>query len=585
MKRLIVLLIISGLFIIGCSKSEDEDSNPITSNDGDGLTVDDGDSGNSDDHEDDSDYIWSEADIIDISLNGSSISSSSQTLQISGSTVTISSAGTYRFKGTLTNGQIIVNTQDANIVRLLLNGTEITNTSSSPIYIRNADKVLIATINSTSNTLTDGSTYTLRNNGEDEPNAAIFSMADLTLYGTGSLIINGNYNDGIASKDGLIIKSGTITVDAKDDGIRGKDYVVMKDGNLTIISGGDGIKSDNDVDASRGYIKIAKGNINITAGQDGIGAQTDVLISDGTFSIISGGGSNYSVSSGSSSKGIKAPVEMIIDNGDFIINSADDALHSNVSLTINNGSFEISTHDDGIHADSTIEINNGTINISKCYEGIESTIIVINDGKIKVSASDDGLNVAGGNDGSGWPGPPGGYSSSGNYYSYINGGYIAIYAVGDGVDANGSIVMTGGKVIVHGPTADNNSAIDYDGSYKMSGGFIIAAGSAGMAQAPGSSSTQYSLLVNFTSTFSAGTLFNLQSTDGTEIVTFKPAKNYRSVAFCSPDLKNNTSYNIYKSGSTTGTEENGLYEGGKYTPGTLYTGFTISGIVTKIGGR
>ena len=146
--------------------------------------------------------------------------------------------------------------------------------------------------------------------------------------------------------------------------------------------------------------------------------------------------------------------------------------------------------------------------------------------------SDDGLNVAGGNDGSGINRPGGGGGGFNppdtNYYLYLNGGYIVVDAAGDGIDVNGSIEMTDGVVIVNGPTSSMNGALDYDGSFKITGGFLVAAGSSGMAQAPGNASTQNSLLLNFNSSRQAGSLVHIQSSAGKGILTFAPTKTYQS---------------------------------------------------------
>jgi hypothetical protein len=166
---------------------------------------------------------------------------------------------------------------------------------------------------------------------------------------------------------------------------------------------------------------------------------------------------------------------------------------------------------------------------------------------------------------------------------YINGGYLMITSVGDGLDINGGIEMTGGILLVNGPTMQMNGALDYNVSFIMTGGYLLAAGSSGMAQAPGNNSTQYSVLIGFNSTLSAGTLVHLETSDGQDIFTFAPSKSYQSIAFSSPNLTLGTSYNVYYGGSSTGTEIDGLYQDGTYTPGTQYTSFTISNIVTTIG--
>ncbi len=527
-------------------------------------------------HDDPADYIWDETDVVEIQLNGNSITVNGSGATAYGSIVTIGSAGNYRITGNLTDGQVIVDTEDESIVRLILNGVNIHNASNAPVFIKSAEKSMIVLQENSNNFLSDAASYIYEDAEEDEPNATVFSKDDLTIFGNGSLTVEANYNDGIASKDGLIIASGKIAVTAADDGIRGKDYLVVKDGDITIDAGGDGFKSDNDDDPTLGYIKITDGKFVIDSGDDVMQAESDILISDGDLELTSGGGSGNSYNTASSAKGIKSALKTVIDGGTFVINTADDAIHSNGSLTINAGTFNISTGDDGIHADTTVEINGGIIDIAKSYEGIESAVIIINDGNIHVVANDDGINVAGGNDSSGFGRPgQGSFGSMGNYFLYINGGYIYVDSNGDGLDANGSIVMTDGTVIVNGPTANNNGALDYDGTFSISGGLLVAAGSAGMAQAPGSSSLQESVLVRFNSSLSAGTLFHIQDSEGTEIVTFAPSKKYQSVAFSANSLKAGVSFEVYYGGNSTGLETDGLYEGGSYTGGTNYGSFSI----------
>jgi len=524
-------------------------------------------------------------------LNGNSITvNPAGSATVDGSKVTISSAATYRISGSLTNGQVIVNVTGAGTVRLILNGVDIRCSTSSPIYVIDAKKTVIVLQASTANYITDGASYILEA-GTDEPNAAVFSKKDLTIFGDGSLNVDANYNDAIASKDGLIIKSGTITVSSVDDGIRGKDYLVVKGGTITLNTGGDGLKSDDDSDVARGYVSVEAGVINVVSGADAVEAETDVTVTGGTITLTSGGGSNNVASA--SAKGIQANVSIIIDGGTFTVDSADDAFNSNYELTINGGSFVISTGDDAFHADSSLTINGGDIDITKSYEGFESVILTINSGTIHIVSSDDGVNGAGGKDSSGTlPGPgigPGGWGGPGgfipgNCHLYINGGYIVVNALGDGIDINGAIDMTGGFIIVDGPPS-METAVDHETPFKMTGGFLLGVGSSGAPIAPALGptdlSTQYSILVNLRNPVQAGNLIHLQTINGTEVFTFKPTKQYQSVVFCSPTLAKGA-YDLYYGGSSTGTVNDGLYTGGTYAAGTKYMTVTISNIVTRI---
>ena len=122
----------------------------------------------------------------------------------SGSVVTIGSAGTYSLSGSLTNGQVIVNTKDNAVVRLILNGVNIHSSVNAPIYVKKAEKVVLVLADNSTNVLTDAATYTYDVPADEEPSAAVFSKSDLTIYGNVSLDITGNFGDGIVSKDGLV---------------------------------------------------------------------------------------------------------------------------------------------------------------------------------------------------------------------------------------------------------------------------------------------------------------------------------------------------------------------------------------------
>ena len=173
--------------------------------------------------------------------------------------------------------------------------------------------------------------------------------------------------------------------------------------------------------------------------------------------------------------------------------------------------------------------------------------------------------------------------STGDCSLSINGGYVAVDARGDGLDVNGPITMTGGVVIVNGPTSNNNGALDYTGVFNLTGGYLVAVGSAGMAQAPSTSSTQYSVMVNLPSVQAAGTLVHLATEDGQDLLTLAPTKEYQSVVFSSPELKNGDTLVVTSGGSSTGSVADSLYTGGSYSGGSQVASFTISSIVSGAG--
>jgi hypothetical protein len=571
-----------------------------------------------------------------IELSGTTATVKGSGAEVKNSKVTITAAGTYVISGKLDNGQIIVDVQDKGTVRLVLNGAEINSADNAPIYAKKAEKTIISLEAGTQNSVVDGTKYTLADASTNEPSAAIFSKNNLVINGTGKLTVKANYKDGITSKDDLKVLEGNLQITAADDGLVGRDLLAVKQGTITVTSGGDAMKSSNDTDTTKGIVAIENGTFNLKAEKDGIQAETSVLIADGTFNITSGGGSvngvkkaeesfggqmggqrgqmggqpgdkgntssnvnsnnNSSTKSNTNSnttttstteteskKGIKAVSDIGIAGGTFNIDSADDSLHSNNNAVIEGGNFTITAGDDGVHADATLAIKGGKVNITKSYEGIESSVITISDGEIHVTSSDDGINASGAESSSvnGGPGQNNSASSSSNKLN-INGGYVSVNASGDGLDANGAIAITKGTVIVSGPTANDNSALDYDSTFEMTGGFLITGGSSGMAMAPSDSSTQYSIAMTFPQTQKAGTIVNLQDSKGNSIATFAPAKDYQTVVISSPELKKGESYTIYSGGSSTGTVTDGLYKDGKYTNGTKVVSFTTSNSVTWV---
>ena len=386
---------------------------------------------------------------------------------------------------------------------------------------------------------------------------------------------------------------------AVNDGIRGKDSIAVKDGTITVSAERDGIQAgssnsiDEDVDEEKEYISIDGGNINVTAGADGIRAETILMISDGNITISSGGGSadvvypvdigpmggfrgmtgstNTDTDNGNgdnddSTKGLKAGVAIAITGGTIDIDSHDDAIHSDASLVIDAGAMTISSGDDGIRAEKTLEINGGEITITRCYEGIESSVIAINDGNININAYDDGLNAVGGEN-----------------YLYINGGYLVMNTEGDGLDSNWQALMTDGLVIVNGPATRGNTAVDVVGGFTIDGGLLVALGLPQMAQAPAATSSQYSLMLTFPEIQPSGSLLHFEDENGQEILTFLPTKEYQTIIFSCPELENTTTCVVYTGGSSTGTIIDGVYTGGSYHAGTEVDGFEITGVVTIVG--
>lgn len=506
--------------------------------------------------------------------------------------ITIKSGGEYATSGAINNGQIIIDSNET--VKLILNGAEINNKNGSPIYVKNAKKTIIVLEKDTENKISDTENYDV----DGGANATLFSKDDLTINGDGSLTVYANYEDGIASNNNLKIINSNIEIEAKDDGIRGKDSVNIKNATIKINSSGDGIKSTNEKDTSKGTTIIDGGTIDITSVQDGIQAEKNLKISNAIIDINSGNGSenasttnsnwgmwgnkNSKTSDTTSAKGIKSNGNITIDSGTFNFDTSDDSIHSNETITINNGNIDISSGDDGIHADESIKINGGSINISQSYEGIESNTIDINGGNIHLITTDDGINISGGNDNSAMNRPGENNTSTNSKQKLtINDGYIYIDSKGDGLDANGSIYINGGTVIVNGPTDNGNGALDYDNEMLVNGGLLIAAGSSGMLKIPNDSSDQNILSIGLNG--NANSIIHIENENSDNILTFAPAKTYQSIIISSPNLKSGKTYSIYTGGNYSNKSTDGLYTNGTYNMGTKLETVTLTDVVTQIG--
>ena len=457
-------------------------------------------------------------------------------------TLEITKAGTYLLSGTLAEGRILINAKKQDVT-LALNGVSVTCSDSSALYVYKGGTVRLYLMEDTENSLTDGETYAFSDEysseEDEEPNACLYSKADLIISGPGALTVIANYKNGITGKDTLEITTSAIAVEARNHGINGKDSLTVTDAALTVVSGGDAIRSTNDSDSSLGWIRLTNSTLDLTSGEDGVQAETSLTVSGGIYKIVSGGGSEASLSDDTSAKGLKAGTDLTVTSGTFTLDCADDTIHSNGSVTISGGDFTLSSGDDGIHADETAAITDGTIEILTCYEGVEGAVVDISGGKISLTATDDGLNAADGTETS--FDPVGGGNS--NCRIEISGGEITIDAAGDGIDSNGDFLLSGGTVYVSGPTSDGDGALDYDGTASVTGGVLIAAGSSGMAQNFGEDgSTQGAILLTYPQTMTGAV--RVLDGDGTVLAEYTPAKEYRSVVVTAPGMTTGGTYTV-----------------------------------------
>lgn len=467
-------------------------------------------------------------------------STDGSTITQNDSIYTITQAGEYTVTGLLSEGQIVVNADDNAEITIVLNGTSITCSNGSPIYIKNADNIKIKSEENTYNCIVDARAEAddnSDNSSSENGNAAIYAACDLKLVGKGALSVTGNYNNGIQSKDDISIKNVTIKVNAINNAIKGNDEVAIESGEIIAISRkGDGIKTSNSSLSTKGKQKgnviISGGNIDIYAACDGIDAAYGVDVSgDGNLNIYTDTYSDYSEAvaadnSSSSANSLGNPPDMnnTQNNGnmgnppDMNNSSSNPGMKGNFGggnraangIPGNNSSGNSSKKSystKGIKAESEINISGAAINISSTDDGIHANsdsgvletgedgkgIISISGGTITISTGDDGihadkeLNIT-----DGYINVLTSYEGLEAITINISGGQSFIYAADDGINActgDGSstplINITGGYIDVTTGSGDTDS-IDSNGSYTQSGGMVLVKGGSSSGQVSGS---------------------------------------------------------------------------------------------------
>jgi hypothetical protein len=554
-------------------------------------------------------------------------SADSSGYSISGTTLNITAKGTYRITGSCSEGSVIV-AGSLSDVTLILDDLTLTSAVTAPIVVKKSSNVLVKLEGST--TLTDNEDASTEETNSDFEGAAIKfkSSSSLTMFGSGTLNINGNAKNGIkgGAQSSLQIDGGTYNVTAANNGIAADGTVTINAGTFNVNAANDGIKSEpdeGDTD-SAGKVEINGGTFTVRAQGDGIQAAENLTINDGTFDIKTLNGYNSSSFNKDtmSCKGLKAsgnndnetaPTNQLnITGGTFNLNTADDAVHSDGYVDITGGTFYIYSGDDGVHADATLTLGSSSgyerdpeIYIYSSYEGLEGAVVNAYQGKYYVKASDDGINSAGGSsNGSdagqggqdpfrpggnrpgqqggqpgGQPGQQGGQSSSGNYSLNIYGGDFYVDCTGDGLDSNGALNLLGGDITVLSMRGGgDNSPIDADGAVTIKGATVFAAGSAGMEGNLTASQGYY----KSTNSYNANTMVNVTS-GGNVLRSEKLVRNISFLFYTNPTMSSNsasvtTASNVTscKSNAFAHNYDNGVIETRATTTSTGVMKYTCS---------
>ena len=417
-------------------------------------------------------------------------------VSVENGTITITSGGTYRITGEY-SGQVKIEAAKTDTVRLVLDNAKITNSTGAAINVVSAAEAIIYTAAGTTNTVADEANYTAT--GDDDPDAAIYSTANLTLTGEGSLSVKGAYEEGIHTTGGLVIASGTLEVNAANTGIKGKDYVDITGGIVNVTAAQDGIKSTNTDDESLGFTRLSAGSVTVSAGDDGLKAPHTLEISGGTLNIEK------------SNEGIEAQYINILD-GDVTVNSTDDGI---------NASLKDSS------SDTSSDTTSGTATTGQQTQQNQN-------GQTQQAPAGGGAAPGGGQGSTGqnqnmpqpptdgtMPGGGGGTFEVVDAAINISGGTVTVNAEGDGIDSNGTATFSGGTVTVNGPAAGGNNALDSNGDLLLNGGTVTTGSTADMFKAPSSASTSGYLKITDSSALTQGSTVQVTDSSGTVVANYK----------------------------------------------------------------
>ena len=522
-----------------------------------------------------------------------------QEVTLSGGDYTITEAGTYLFRGSLTEGSIIVKAGDTDKVQLVLAGVEISCSTNAPICILSGDKVFITLAEGTTNTLTGPAEAVTV--GEYNINAALYSRSDLAINGTGSLTIHAPGGHGISCKDDLVITGGTVNITAAGHGLDANDSVRIGGGTVTADAGKDGIHAENTEDATKGFVYISGGTLDLEAEGDGISAGAWLQYGGGALTVLAGGGyengSNASsdgygqmggmhgpggrpphrqeeeetAEDSQSMKGLKAAGEILIGGGTLKLDTADDAIHSHTNVTIGGGNFTIASGDDGVHGEDTLTITACEMTISEAYEGLEAQKIHIRGGTVWMHCSDDGLNAAGGADASGTEGGRdgmfgggqrpggmgggmGGMGADPDALIAISGGKLTIYSGGDAVDSNGNMTMTGGYVYATNYRTGDVSVLDSQNRPVITGGTYIGLGMSTMMAESFSEESGQGVIACTCGDQPAGSVLTIKDSKGNTLLELESEYNTAIMIISSPQIEKGQSYTV-SIGTVSGTVE------------------------------
>ena len=517
----------------------------------------------------------------------SGVESEGSGFTVTGSTVSFEKAGSYLVTGLNNEGNIIIK---GSSVELYLQNILLASSTTAPITVNSqlkgvkivaVENVILKNKEEESST---GECAVIKIKKKSE--VTIENQGTFTLSGTCKNVIKGGVETSV-----IFGKSdGTYTIDAQNNGIASDGYLEFNGGVFNIdTKSGDAVKSspdDTDTD-SLGRILVNDGTFTINSYADAFKAKNNITVVKGKFIIKTENGYQSSTfnSDSQSAKGFKVSnnatgSEIFVHSAEMTLDTADDAFHSNGNLTIVSGKVQIHSKDDGLHAGFNLVLGKENaplddlfVNILYSYEALEGMAIRVYSGKINCTATDDGINAAGGGSSEGQfpPGPHGGGDRPGpggsggqrpgpggmgggnaSYYVAIHGGEVNVFCDGDGIDSNGNIFFHGGVVNVFSQGNRDNEPIDHDGNFTLFNADVLCAGSKGMEQIHAGILKGNMMYAYYSAAVTKDKTIKVKNESGEVVREGRITKDINYMFYSSPNLnKNYKFYLVEDNGSET----------------------------------
>ena len=473
-------------------------------------------------------------------------------VQIEDSTATITAGGVYRLRGTMEEGNLVVDAADD--VEIIWDGAALACSTQAPVVARGGGNLRLTLPEGGSGTISD-----LRRSGTDaEYDAALFATGEVTVTGEGSLAVVGQAGHGVRA-GGLRLEGGSLGILSEGDGLHVEGGLELDGGYVEATAGGYGVYVDGDA-------TVANGDLLLDSDADGVYIEESLSITGGALEITAGGGASASASTTSyydaffgydpfdfffggspydSYYGYNdtaartydalSAAQISVQGGSLVLDASGDGLRADGGIRISDGALSIACGSDGLRAGETLDISGGTLWVDESNVGLAGADVSLANAEITLVSADAGISAV---------------SERGGEAAVRAGAMLAITSSGDGIQAGADVRLEGGETRIT-CSSRSGAPLNAGGEVFMDGGTLVSSGMANAAEVAGDSA-QPMLLARFNATLRSGVQVVVEDANGESVFSFSPEQNFSMLQLSSPALAQGETYTIYVEGEALG---------------------------------